>query len=173
MRIRCYILLHSQTITTDKNEKIKNKKLIMRKLLFAALLAVSLSTSAFAEGTKVSVSVANSFKTEFSNAANVTWDLKDEYAKATFTVDNVKMEAFYNQQGELIGKSKGVNLQDLPVSAKRAFAKKYQDYTVKEVIYFEGSDDSAYFLSAENEKESIIFKVGDNAQLTTFKQTKK
>jgi len=145
----------------------------MKKLLFAALLAVSLATTAFAGGTNVNISVLNSFKSEFSKAANVSWVSKDTYAKATFTLDNVKMEAFYTAQGELIGTSKGISLESLPVSAKRTFAKKYPGYTVKEVIYFEKSDDAAYFFSAENDTESIIFKVGQNDQLTTFQQTKK
>lgn len=145
----------------------------MKKLLFAALLAVSLVTSAFAGGTNVNVSVLNNFKSEFSKAANVSWVSKEDYAKATFTLDDVKMEAFYNVQGELIGTAKGISLDNLPVSAKRRFAKKYPGYTVKEVIYFEKSDDGAYFFSAENETESIIFKVGQNDQLTTFQQTKK
>lgn len=145
----------------------------MKKLLFAALLAVSVATSAFAEGTNVNISVLNNFKTEFKNAANISWVSKDDFAKATFTVNNVKMEAFYNLQGELIGTSKSINLNELPVNAKRAFAKKYAGYTVKEVIHFEQSDEAAYFLSAESETESIIFKVGHNEQLTTFKHTKK
>ena len=145
----------------------------MKKLLFAVLLTVSLATSAFADHTNANVVVRNSFKTEFGNAANVNWSSSGEFAKATFTVNNLKMEAFYNTQGELVGTAKGINLDELPVKAKRTFAKKFSGYTVTEAIHFEGADDSAYFFSAENEKESIIFKVGANEQLSTYKQTKK
>lgn len=145
----------------------------MKKLLFSALLAIIVATSSFASGTNVNVSVLNSFKSEFRNAADVTWISKTDFAKATFTIDGVKMEAFYNIQGELIGTSKEINLESLPVNAKRAFAKKYDGYTVTEVISFENADGSAYYFSAENDTNSIIFKVDRNDHLTTFKKTNK
>lgn len=145
----------------------------MKKLFITALLAISLATSGFASGTNVNVSVLNNFKTDFRNVANVSWVSKDDYAKATFTENNQKVEAFYNLSGELIGTSKSLDLQNLPVSAKRAFAKKFDGYTVKEVIKFDGVDESAYFFTAENSVESVIFKIGDNEQLVTYKKTKK
>ena len=35
-------------------------------------------------------------------------------------------------------------------------------YTIKEAIRFEGTDENAYYISAENEKGSVIFKIEDN-----------
>ncbi len=145
----------------------------MKKLFFAALLAISVATSAFAAGTNVNYSTLKNFKTEFKNASNISWTATDDFAKATFTVNDVKMEAFYNAEGELIGTSKSIGLDELPVNAKRTFAKKYDGYTVKEVIHFEGAKESAYFLSASNDTESVILKVGENEQLSTYKKTKK
>ena len=145
----------------------------MKKLFFAALLAISVATSAFAAGTNVNASVLRNFKMDFKNATNISWTAAEDYAKATFTVNNVKTEAFYNAEGELIGTSKNIELDELPVNAKRTFAKKFDGYTVKEVIHFEGSNESAYYLSAENNTEAVIFKVGENEQLTTYKKTKK
>jgi len=51
----------------------------------------------------------------------------------------------------------------------RAFAKKFEGYTVKEAIYFEGTEESAYFISAQNEKGSVIFKVEDNGSVSMKK----
>lgn len=146
----------------------------MKKLFFAALLTVSLAASAFAADTKkVSSLVAGNFKVDFRNASDVTWTATDDFAKATFTLNQQKMEAFYDANGEIIGTSKSINLEELPVNAKRNFAKRFEGYTVKEAIRFEGTDDAAYYISAENEKESVILKVGDNNQISTYQKIKK
>jgi hypothetical protein len=46
----------------------------------------------------------------------------------------VRTEALYSAEGEFIGTNQAITLEDLPVNAKRAFAKKYEGYTVKEAI---------------------------------------
>jgi hypothetical protein len=145
----------------------------MKKLLFAALLVVTLGTSAFAGPKKVSSFAQRNFQTEFTQASDISWTAGDEYAKATFTLNNVRMEAFYNPDGEIIGTSKAITLDQIPVSAKRNFAKKFGNYDVKQAIRFEGTDEAAYFISAENEKEAVVIKVTDRNDISTFSRTKK
>jgi hypothetical protein len=78
------------------------------------------------------------------------------------------MQAFYDFKGTLIGTSHAVSLEALPARAKRALAKKYGDYTVKEAIQFENDDEIAYFISASKENASVILKVADG-QVSVFK----
>ncbi len=142
----------------------------MRKLFISALLAPTLATSAFANGgNNVNYFVQKSFETQFKDASNVEWSTGKEYTKATFVLKNEKMEAFYNLNGEILGTSRTASLDELPVRSKRAFAKKFKGYTVKEAIRFEGTDESAYFISAENEKGSVIFKIEDNGTVSMKK----
>ncbi|WP_018615586.1 hypothetical protein [Segetibacter koreensis] len=131
----------------------------MKKLLLTALIAVSLTSFAFAAPVKkVNSFVTNSFNNDFKNVGSVAWDVSSSYAKATFVLDNIRTEAFYTLDGEFIGTTHAIAIEDLPVAAKRSFAKKYAGYTVKEAIKFDGEDGTAYFISAENEKESVILK---------------
>jgi len=65
----------------------------MKKFFFAAIIAISTITSAFAAET-VNRSVLHNFNADFNNATNITWSAKEQFAKATFTVNNVKMEAY-------------------------------------------------------------------------------
>lgn len=140
----------------------------------AAMIALTVATSSFAADVKGINSVAiSSFKVEFKNATDVNWSTVGDLAKATFILDDVRMEAFYNTYGELIGTAKGLSLEALPVNAKRTFAKKYDGYTVKEVVRFEGVEERAFFIYAEKDKKSVILKVDDNSQISTFKKTSK
>ena len=135
----------------------------MRKVFMSALLAVTLATGAFAaEKNKGNYFAQHSFESQFKNASNVEWSTGKGYTKATFALDNERMEAFYSPYGDLIGTSRTVNIDKLRVNAKRTFTKKLEGYTIKEAIRFEGTDESAYYISAENEKGSVIVKIEDN-----------
>ncbi|MCW3106328.1 MAG: hypothetical protein JWQ09_834 [Segetibacter sp.] len=146
----------------------------MKNLILSALLAVTVATTAFATGeSNISYFVLNSFRHDFKDVTNVAWTSKTDFAKATFIQNNRKMEVYYNPNGDLIAISKNIQLDELPVNAKRAFAKRYEGYTVKEAIQFDGTDEQGYYLSAENEQESVIIKIDQNEQLSLFRKSKK
>ncbi len=144
----------------------------MKKLFLSALLMVALATSSFADVNKINGRILNNFNSAFSEASNVQWTLKETFAKATFISDNEKMEAFYDLNGEMIGTSRAVTIEHMPTNVKREFAKKYADYVIKEMIRFDGMDETAFYISAENEKKSIIFKVSDAGTVSIFKTGK-
>ena len=146
----------------------------MKNLFLSALLTVAVATSAFATGeNNISYFVLNNFNRDFKNATNVKWTSKTGLAEATFIMDNRKMDVFYNPDGSLYAVSKTINLDELPVSAKRTFAKRYAGYTVKEAIQYDGTDEQSYYLSTENEKETVIIKIDHSEHLSVFKKTKK
>jgi hypothetical protein len=147
----------------------------MKKLLLSALIAVSLVSSAFAasgENKKVSLQITKAFESNFNEVGNVTWNITEKFAKATFVLNDVTTEAFYSPDGEFIGTSQAIALDKIPTVAKRAIAKKYVDYTVREAIKFDGVDETAYYLSVENDKKSIVLKVL-NYSVSVYKTTNK
>lgn len=146
----------------------------MKNLILAVLFVAATTTAAFATGeSNISYFVLNSFRHDFKDVTNVNWTSKADFAKATFIQNNRKMEVYYNTNGNLIAISKNIQLDELPVNAKRVFAKWYEGYTVNEAIKFEGIDEQSYYLSAENEKENVIIKIDQHEQVSVFKRTLK
>lgn len=145
----------------------------MKSFLIATLVALTINASAFASPVKVNAAILSKFNVQYATASNVSWSTTKDYVKAKFISGNVKMEVYYNFIGEVIGTSRNISLDELPVSAKRSFAKIFSGYEAKEAIYFEGFDESAYYISGENEKESVIVKVDDNNGVSVFQKTKK
>ena len=142
----------------------------MKKLFISALLAITVAASSFAAGgSNVSYAVRNNFSYQFKKVSDVQWTSGENYTKATFVLDDVRTEALYSAEGEFIGTNQAITLEELPVRAKREFAKKYDGYTVKEAIRFEGTEESAYYISAENEKGSVILKVEDSGSISVRK----
>jgi len=143
----------------------------MKNLFIAALLMVTFGTSAFAADV-TGKSVFSTFKSQFKSAANVTWTSTADFTKASFDMNDQKMEAFYNTDGELIAKTICINSDDLPTGIKRNIAKKYGSYNMTEAIRYEGEED-AWYVSVEDGKESLILKIAEDGFLNVFKRTVK
>lgn len=161
------------TCKRNKYKKTNTKTPIMKRLFITALLAIAVVTVAFAAPKKVSSAILANFNVEFKKASDVSWFITKDYTKASFTADNAKMEVYYDFNGDIIAASKSITLDELPVDAKRNFAKKFEGYDVKEAIRIEGFDEVAYYISGENEKESVILKVNNHNQASLFKRTRK
>ncbi len=149
----------------------------MKKFILTAFVAVAVATSAFSadfkDVSKISKRILYNFSSEFSDANDVTWTLRPTFAKASFILENKRVDAFYDFDGTMIGTSKAVTIDQMPVNVKRVFAKKYADYTVKETIHFEGADESAFFISAANSNRSIVLKVSHQGLVSLFSSEKK
>ena len=145
----------------------------MKKLLLAAFITISLVSSAFAEPEfKVNDRVLADFKGKFKAAEQVRWDVTADYAKAVFVENNTNIEVFYNSVGNFIGTSQAISLDNVPTAAKRSLAKRYADYTAKEAIKFESEEETAYYISVENDKRSLVLKIVSGS-VSIFKNTVK
>lgn len=144
----------------------------MKKLFITALSAVAVFATAYASP-KVSSVILARFNAEFKKADDVKWSTTNEYTKAAFTEDNAKTEVYYNVEGDIIAASKDITPDELPVKAKRSFARLFAGYNVKEAIRLESIDEVAYYISGENEKEAVILKVNENNQVSVFTRARK
>jgi hypothetical protein len=146
----------------------------MKKLFLSAILSVLIAGSlCAADVNKENVATVADFSVDFTNAENVHWTSTKNYLKASFTLNNKKMEAYYEHDGSMIGTASAININELPVSAKRIFAKKYGSFTVKEAILFEATSDTAYYVSAEDEVQSLIITISSEGIASVFKKVKK
>lgn len=63
----------------------------MKKLFFAALIAVSVSASSFAQDVnKIDEKAVADFESVFTGASNVEWASKENFTKASFIDNNRK-----------------------------------------------------------------------------------
>lgn len=142
----------------------------MKKLFIAALFVVAAGTSAFAaDVTKVNYKVKSNFESRFTGAKNVVWSATDAYLKASFSIADENVEAFFDGEGDLIGLSRKVDLQKLPLNAIQKIKKDYASYKVSEAIEFDRDGDKAYFLSLEDGTKKQILEVSLYGAVSKFK----
>jgi len=88
----------------------------------------------------VSVKSKNSFYTDFGNMSDVKWRSSDYYDEATFTKNGIETTAFYDFYGDLVGTTQVKTLADVPLKGQKAIQKKYSDFTVGPVIFYDDNE---------------------------------
>jgi hypothetical protein len=150
----------------------------MKKLatIFAAT-ALLFSASAFAgetNETKATGKVEKSFQKDFSKASNITWEKSNNVFIAHFEVNNVSIEAAYNEDGDLVATSRQVAATDLPLAVSLAISKIYPGYDVakkgEEITYERQTN---YYINVGNDKEILKLKCAVNGDISVDKKTKK
>jgi hypothetical protein len=146
----------------------------MKKLFIAALFAFTIGSSAFAAGTdlsdaaKLSYSVKSSFEKHFREAQDVSWTVRESFVKASFSLLGQRVEAFFGDDGELIGTSRKVQFERLPVLAVSKIRKEYEGYAVGETIELTKYDDTNYYVSLSKGEKKQILEVTPSGHISVF-----
>jgi len=129
----------------------------MKKTILA--LAVMLTTgltSAFANiGEEINKSAISSFNKDFLSAKNVSWQQQKDYAKATFSLNNHVMYAYYNYQGELLAVVRNVLSDQLPIHLLTEIKNNYSGYWISELFEMATEDQTTYYVTIENGNEKL------------------
>jgi len=132
----------------------------------------------------VSYQSNQAFLRDFPGAENVNWKTGAPFEIATFNYNGVITTAYYDLGSELVGTTTEKTFSDLPLHAQEHIKKNYSGYTPGKVILFDDNeyndtdmelfstvfdDEDNYFVSMENDKETIILKVKMNGNVSFFK----
>lgn len=155
----------------------------MKKMILILVIAVS-TLSAFAgiafgkpmatDGEeKVSPKALNAFKTEFNSAKEVEWTVGSDYYKATFVYNEKHVFAYYNENGELLGLTRYLSPNDLPISLQVNLKKNYQSYWISDLFEVAKNDGTAYYLTLENADTKIVLKSNAGSSWYIYNKLKK
>jgi len=147
----------------------------MKKLFITALAAVTIAASSFAtpgaDVSKVSLKVLNKFKAEFATVDQVDWEVKKDYIKAKFTEDGLEQEAFFTQDGELIGTSKRIERADMPSVPRKALNKVVAGGELLELIEFNSTEKGiAYYASIQKDGVKQILEISASGFVSNYKK---
>jgi hypothetical protein len=136
------------------------------------------------EGRDINVLSKNNFTTSFGDATNVRWKRTDYFDEATFTKDGKVKTAFFDFDGNLVGTTERVTFTDVPASGQKEILKKYKDYTIGSVIFFDDNefnesdmllyglqfdDEDNYFVELTKGKKNIVLRVNSRGSVYFFK----
>ncbi len=140
-------------------------------------IVMLLSISSFAKGPepeKVTPVVKAAFESDFSKATLVKWEKTDEFYFASFLLNNVKIDAAYTEAGELIGTSRRISADQMPLSISIALADQYGGYEVgNSVVELTYASVTRYYVTVSNKTQTLKLKCFSNGDLEVESKTKK
>src|SRR5688500_5070553 len=147
----------------------------MKKRILTLALLLSLSISSIFANTVEGVSqkVMNSFKAEFSNARDVRWESGKDFVKATFTLHEQIMFAYYSVDGEQIAVSRNIISSQLPLNLLTDLKKNYTGFWISDLFEMASKGDTSYYMTVENGDYSIVLKSNGSSGWEVYKKDKK
>ncbi|WP_374163556.1 hypothetical protein [Arcticibacter sp. MXS-1] len=165
----------------------------MKKILYFTLLVVGLSVKGYADDkiksekkdAGVSYFAQNNFLSKYQNAQDVNWTVTPEFQKASFSLEGVKMAAFFDINGDFIATTQYVDASKLPARSKSRIQKLYKEYKIEEVVRYDldAADEShfdlltgkrfyntVYFASLKNSDQKMVLKITPDGEVSFLKE---
>jgi len=148
----------------------------MKKLVTILTTAIMLfSGFAFAtDSDKVNARVKEAFSKDFSAASDASWEKISDFYFVAFTINNIQLNAAYNEDGELVGTSRLIESSQLPINVSLAVSKRYGGYLVSSKaleLTYEG--ETRYYLTASNDRRALKLKCSVSGNIEVQHRMKK
>ena len=144
-----------------------------RLVIWAMLLLTGLSNSFANDGGTINDKVTTSFNKEFADAQDVQWETGKDFYKATFTLHNQVMFAFYSGQGSLLALSRNISTSQLPINLYASVKKNYENYWVSELFEVAMNNETTYYITVENGDQKVILKSNGTMGWEVYKKESK
>jgi hypothetical protein len=145
-----------------------------KQILIGLFLLLAGISQSFANGEEnVNAQVINSFKKDFAAAQNVQWSNGKDFVKATFTLNEHVVYAYYSEKGELLGVTRNITPNQLPMNLMNDVKRNYGQYWVADLFEIAANGETTYYITLENGDQKLILKsVGTNGW-DVFKKERK
>ena len=146
----------------------------MKKILFVfgLLLTMGVST-AFASDEKVSPKVLASFKAEFTTAKNVEWETGSNYFRAIFSMNEQRVFAYYNLEGELISIARYISSIQLPINLYSNLKNNYRKYWISDLFEVSNGEGLHYYVTLETADTILMMRSSNGGSWSTYSKNRK
>jgi hypothetical protein len=125
--------------------------------VFAAIL-FTLSATFARDINPVPDAIVGALQKEFKNASNVTWKTTAIFYKAAFTFDGKPLEAFFSYEGQLIGVSRNISIDQLPLGLIKEVKEKGANSEITELFELLTDRGTEYVITYGTDKGQKTYK---------------
>ena len=146
----------------------------MKRTIFALALSLVLGSASFANNDEsINEKAAQSFKKEFAQAKDVSWQKTGDMIRATFTLNERVLFAYYNQSGDLMAITRNITTDQLPIALQTLLRKNYTEYWVSDLFEMVSGGQTSYYITVENADHKVVLKSEDFGSWSTYRKEKK
>lgn len=144
----------------------------MKKLLI--ILGIAASSFTYANE-PVSRKVMDAFATDFAKVNAVQWQSLEASGlyQATFLYNGEELNAFYNEEGEMVGTSRYIKKSQLPLMIQKEIAAKYDAHFITTIIERNLNGATTYFVTIDSNKNALMLQANATGELSVYKKIKK
>lgn len=138
-------------------------------LAFAMILTVG---TAWANGSeKVSPAVLNAFQNDFGDARDVKWEKGRDFVKATFSLNDQVLFAFYSTaEGRFLGVARNISSGQLPLSLLSSLKKNYDQYWITDLFEVSDGQSTSYYVTLKNADYKIVLQASGTGHWSTYQK---
>ena len=156
------------------------KRLSIAVILFFSVLGVAMAGSGNGEklskphgGDRLNFAGANSFIHQFPTASDITYKVKGQFTEVNFIWNDMKLQAFYDYDGNLLATCRPVPAGNLPLAAQLSLRDQYPGCLTREVVeYNDPNDGVSYYLTIVTPKSAYLLHVSTSGTISVFKKMK-
>ena len=145
----------------------------MKKIVFVLGFLVTVGFCSAHPSERVSRKVLASFKTEFVNAQDVEWETGNNYFRAAFTLNEQRIFAFYNVNGEMLSIARYISSVQLPVNLFADIKNDYGNYWISDLFEVSNSEGLHYYVTLETAESKLVMRSNNGGSWSTYNQSKK
>jgi len=127
----------------------------MKKMILALALVFTVS-GAFADDVAVTKQVLQSFRSNFSDATDISWSVGNTYYKAAFTLNDQKVFAFFDLDGRYLGLSRYISSLQLPVNLHSSLRKQIGQKWITDLFEVANDEGTTYYVTVENADTKFV-----------------
>ena len=144
----------------------------MKKMILGLAFALS-SLASFAKDENVSQKVLDAFHSSFAAVSQVEWANGSNYYRASFVYNNKHVFAYYDLDGKLMGLTRYLSSNDLPLSLQTSLKNDYSDYWISDLFEAAREDGTTYYITLENADTRIVLKSTGTLEWEQYKKFRK
>ena len=145
----------------------------MKKIVFVLGFLMIMGASWAYPSEKVSQKVLTSFKTEFTNAQNVEWETGNNYYRAAFTMNEQRIFAYYNVDGQLLSIARYISSIQLPVNLYADLKNDYSKYWISDLFEVSNSEGLHYYVTLETADTKLVMHSSNGGSWSIYSKNKK
>jgi len=133
----------------------------MKKIILLGAISFTLFCSyGFADPKEREINerVKASFRREFVDAREVQWEDMESYIRVDFKVVNQALSAYFDPDGELLGVTRNILSDQMPIGLLLVLRSKYAGYWITGLIEMSDRESSFYIATVNNGDREIVLK---------------
>ena len=145
----------------------------MKKLFLTAALAVAVIASSFAADVNVDKRIQNAFHKEFASAFNPKWEsIGEGLMHVTFTQNGEVMDAYYNEDAQLVSFARAVAPDLLPLLVSKTINERFTGSQITDIRELVSQNETSYLVTARSESKIVVARVYPSGSIQIVKKVK-